>query len=197
MWGDTSTADADESKLYEMMVGHASAHEYYQLKDQCEPEQEVVLEAEDLGLHGEFKHCSFKLHKKEILSFCGVVGSGKESLCSVLCGDAKPTAGTLKLGSKPIVLSNPHQALKKGILMVPKERNEESIVGILSVADNIAMSNYQKLKKGIMISRKAIVKQAAEWISTLRIKTSGYSEDLVQLSGGNAQKVVFCTGAGQ
>ncbi len=189
--GETDAANADEAKLYEMMVGHSSSHEYYRLKEQINPSDDIIMEADDLGLHGEFKHCSFKLHKGEILSFCGVVGSGKEKLCSVLCGDEKQTYGTLKVRGKAVQFTSPNNALSQGILMVPKERNEESIVGTLSVADNIALSNPKKLKSHVLISKKKLVAQAKEWIGKLRIKTSGYAEDLVALSGGNAQKVVF------
>lgn len=189
--GETDIEHADESKLYEMMVGRSSSNEYYRLKDQVEPSDEVVMEAEGLGLHGEFKDCSFKLYKGEILSFCGVVGSGKESIAAVLCGDTKPTAGTYKIKNKAVHFIDPSKALDKGVLMLPKERNEESIVGVLSVGENIALSNLKKIKKNLFISRKSVSDQAINWISKLRIKTSGYTEEIAQLSGGNAQKVVF------
>lgn len=189
--GNMLTKDATESKLYEMMVGHSTTTEYYKLDQQEEPKEEVVLECVDLGLHGVFKHVSFKLHKGEILSLCGVVGSGKEDICSVLCGDDIPTSGEYFINGKKANLNSPSDALKKGILMVPKERLEEGIVNSLSVGENIALSDPKKLKKGLFISRKKLKAQAAEWIKTLRIKTLGHNELVMQLSGGNQQKVVF------
>ena len=91
--GNMDIKDATEEKLYAAMVGHETTTEYYHLADQRKAGEEVVLETKDLGLSGVFKHCNIKLHKGEILGLCGVVGSGKEEICSVICGDEKPSSG--------------------------------------------------------------------------------------------------------
>ena len=189
--GSIDTKDATEAKLYEMMVGQSSTSEYYHLDKQAVPEDDVLLEAEDLGHHGLFKHVNFKLHKGEVLGLCGVIGSGAEEVCDVICGDEKPSFGKLKLHGKEIRLTSPKDALDKGILMIPKERLYEGIVSTLSVEDNIVLSNAHKIAKGPFVSAKAVREQALTWIDKLRIKTSGPKEALVQLSGGNQQKVVF------
>jgi len=189
--GNMKTSEANEAKLYEAMVGRGTTTEYYKLEKQSKPQQGVVLEAKDLGLWGSFKHCSFKLHKGEILGIAGVVGSGKEELCSIICGDEKNTSGELFVNGKRKNYSSPSQALKDGILMIPKERLVEGIVRGLSVGDNIALSNAKNLLKNGLISKKKINEQADQWIDTLRIKTTGRQELLIQLSGGNQQKVVF------
>lgn len=189
--GNMNTADACEAGLYEMMVGRTQASEYYRLQEQSVPEEEVILEVKDLGLHGVFKNVNFKLHKGEILGLCGVVGSGKEEICSVLCGDEKPSTGEILLSGKPISFHAPINALDHGVLMIPKERLEEGIILGMSVETNIALSNLKKLTKGPFISTKKVHEQADHWIKQLRIKTSGRKELLMQLSGGNQQKVVF------
>lgn len=190
--GNMPIEEASEQKMYEMMVGHESSSEYYKLDKQITPSEEVVLEVKDLGLWGRFKHCDFKLHKGEVLGFCGVVGSGKEEICSVLCGDEKPTSGEVVLKGEPVRYSEPSQALKDGTLLIPKERMFEGIVRGLPVEDNIAMSNTKQLKdKRGLVSKKAISDQAEKYIKLLNIKTRGKDELVIQLSGGNQQKVVF------
>lgn len=189
--GDMETADADEAKLYEMMVGRSTTTEYYKLEMQREPDQQTVMEVKDLSVKGLFKEVSFKLRKGEVLGFCGVVGSGKEEICSVLCGDEKPTSGEFIFKGQPVSFKSPHDALKAGILMIPKERLVEGIVDVLSVGENIALSNEEKLKNGLLLSQKKLNEQADKWIQNLRIKTTGRDELVMQLSGGNQQKVVF------
>lgn len=190
--GNMPIEEASETKMYEMMVGHESSSEYYKLDKQITPEEEIVLEVKDLGLWGRFKHCDFKLHKGEILGFCGVVGSGKEEICSVLCGDEKPTYGEVLIKGKPVHYSEPSQALKDGTLLIPKERMYEGIVRGLPLEDNIAMSNTKQLKnKRGLVSKQAISDQAEKYIKLLNIKTRGKDELVIQLSGGNQQKVVF------
>jgi ribose transport system ATP-binding protein len=189
--GDVETKNADERKLYEMMVGRSTTTEYYKIDQQREPEDEVVLKCEDLGLKGVFKHASFELHKGEILGIAGVVGSGKEAICSVLCGDDVATSGKYYLKGKAVNFKSPSEALKRKVLMVPKERLVEGIVSTLSVAENICMSQIKKPKAGPLISNKKLKQQTGQWIDKLRIKTSGCEELVIQLSGGNQQKVVF------
>lgn len=189
--GNMDRSDATEAKMYEMMVGRETTTEYYHLDKQIEPSEEVVLEAKDMGAWGKFKHVDFKLHKGEILGFCGVVGSGKEEICSVICGDEKPTSGELIVKGKKTNYSSPAAALNDGILMIPMERLVEGVVRGLSVEDNIALSNAKLLKKKGLVSKKSVSDQADKWIERLRVKTSGRDELVIQLSGGNQQKVVF------
>ena len=189
--GSLDTRDADEAKLYEMMVGQSTTTEYYHLDRQTAPQDDVLLEAKDLGLHGIFKHVNFQLHRGEVLGLCGVVGSGAEEVCEVLCGDEKPSFGEIAVRGRAVRFRSPKQALREGILMIPKERLFEGIVSTLSVEDNIALSNAKQMAKGPFVSGAAVRRQAKHWIGELRIKTPGPQALLRQLSGGNQQKVVF------
>mgnify|MGYP003749156277 FL=1 len=189
--GTVDAKQASEKLLYEMMVGRSTTSEYYRLEKQKKPAKEVVLEVEDLGVHGVFKGVNFALHRGEILGLCGVVGSGKEEICSVLCGDINQTRGAIKLRGKEVRFRSPEHALRSGILMIPKERHYEGIVAMLSVENNTALSNLRKLSKLGYIPMKKVAKQADQWIGRLRIKTSGRKALLMSLSGGNQQKVVF------
>jgi len=189
--GTLNTKEANEPMLYEMMVGRSTSSEYYKLDRQTEPQQDVVLELKGLSLSGVFKDVSFQLHRGEIIGVCGVVGSGKEDICDVICGDESPTSGEMLINGRKIVFTSPAKALRKKVLMIPKERMAEGIVRILSVEDNIALSNLKLLSKRMVIPKKRVNEQAVTWINRLKIKTSGPNELLIQLSGGNQQKVVF------
>jgi ribose transport system ATP-binding protein len=59
------------------------------------------------------------------------------------------------------------------------------------VEDNIALSDLDSLSVSGVVSSSKVRNQAVEWIKRMRIKTSGPRERLVQLSGGNQQKVIF------
>ena len=172
-------------------MGQSTTTEYYHLDRQTAPQDDVLLEAKDLGLHGIFKHVNFRLHRGEVLGLCGVVGSGAEEVCEVLCGDEKPSFGEISVRGRAVRFRSPKQALREGILMIPKERLFEGIVSTLSVEDNIALSNAKQMAKGPFVSGAAVRRQAKHWIGELRIKTPGPQALLRQLSGGNQQKVVF------
>jgi len=189
--GLVNKEEADESLLYEKMVGRTSTGKYYKVEKQVDPKEKVVLDVKGLGLLGSFKNVSLKLHEGEIIGICGVVGSGKEDLCSVLCGDEKPNSGEFLVDGKKARFSSPREALKAGIISIPKERREEGIIGILSIFENISLSNLRAARKHGFVSKKKQVETSKYWIERLSIKCSGHKEPAFQLSGGNAQKVVF------
>jgi ribose transport system ATP-binding protein len=189
--GSLDTKDAHEAKLYEMMVGRSTSTEYYKLDRQEKPREEVLLEVRGLGLSGVFKHVSFKLHRGEILGICGVIGSGKEDICEVVCGDERPTSGEIILKGGRVSFTSPAQGLKKGILMIPKERLVEGVVRTASVENNISLSNLASMAVACFVPHSRVRRQAVDWIKRMRIKTSGPRELLIQLSGGNQQKVIF------
>ncbi len=189
--GAVDAKDADELLLYAKMVGRSTTGEYYKVNKQTEPKAQTVLEVKNLSLKGYFKNVSFKLHKGEILGICGVVGSGKEKVCEVICGDAVQSSGDLFINGKHVNFSSPNSALKSGILSIPKERRDEGIVGILSVLENITLSSLKSLKRFGLVSRKLQREKAEEWRKNLSIKCSSYKDKINSLSGGNAQKVVF------
>ena len=109
----------------------------------------------------------------------------------MVCGDVKPTSGEMYVKGKRVNYSSPAQALQDGILMIPMERHAEGIVRNLSVAENMALSNAPLLSEHGIVLKKKVDEQADRWIEKLRIKTSGKDAELISLSGGNQQKVVF------
>lgn len=183
--------DVNEDFLYEKMVGRGTTGEYFKVDKQTMPSDEIVMEAKGLGQKGFFRDVSFRLHKGEVLGVCGVVGAGKEELCAVLCGDEKPTGGSLFIDGKLQRFSSPAAALKAGVLAVPKERREEGIIGGLSIAENISLSSLRSIVRFGFISKRKQKSRTLGWIKKLNIKASGEKERAEALSGGNAQKVVF------
>lgn len=185
------TKEADLNVLYEKMVGRSTTGEFYVEAKQTVPQKEVVLEVQDLSLFGAFNHVSFQLHKGEILALAGLDGSGNEDVCNVLVGQVAPTSGKILVNGKEMKFANAYQARKNGILSVPKERRDEGMVSILSIEDNITISSWDHMKKGVFLSPKKMKDTADKWVREARIKCPGTKARISQLSGGNAQKVIF------
>ena len=189
--GEIETSEADENKIYQMMVGKSGTGEYYKINQQNTPKNKVIFSAKGLYKKGVFRDVSFDLHEGEILSIAGVVGSGKEDVCSVITGDDVVDGGVMTLEDEKVHFGAPSSALKKGVLMVPKERREEGILGTRPIYENISLSNLRRVTKNGLISKKKQIKLTDEWIEKLSIKCSSNKELCEALSGGNAQKVVF------
>ena len=183
--------DANENILYEKMVGKTATGEYYKVDQQIIPEKTELLRTQDLGKRGYFRDINFTLHKGEVIGICGVIGSGKEELCDVICGDDVATDGELYVRGQEVSFKQPYQALKCGVLSIPKERREEGLISDKAIYENISMSNYKRVSKNGLISLAEERKQAGKYLKELEIKAPSIGQQVGFLSGGNAQKVVF------
>lgn len=190
--------EADVERLYEQMTGRAAADEYYKESRQTIPQDKVVMEVKKLSMYGHFRDISFCLKKGDILGICGLEGSGVDELCNVLAGNEDFTSGEIKVYDEDknsliqVRMKTPHTALERyGILSIPKNRNLEGIIGRMEIGENIIMSNLKGAAQKGIIRGKRQKEIARHWVDKLGIRTPGLDAKASQLSGGNAQKIVF------
>ena len=198
MVGTLQKEEANVGLLYERMTGRTTTGEYYKESRQTVAQDKVVLEADKISKFGFFRDVSFQLHKGDILGICGLEGSGVDELCNVLSGRDDYTSGEIRILDKvsqqlcPIHIKSPADAVHRyGILSIPKNRNLEGIIGRMRIGDNIIMSNLNGASKNGIISAKQKKKITEQWVDRLRIRVPSLTANASQLSGGNAQKVVF------
>ncbi|MFJ3075942.1 MULTISPECIES: sugar ABC transporter ATP-binding protein [Pseudomonas] len=183
--------EASKERLHSLMVGRSLQAEFYResLQKPCLPE--VVLSARGLALHGHFASLDFDLHRGEILGIAGVIGSGREELCRVLAGLLPRSTGELKVHGKRLAGGGPAAAIRAGIGYIPRERKVEGIVSMLSVAQNMTLARIGQVTRAGLLDEKRERSLAESWIKRLSIKTPGPDALLLNLSGGNQQKVVL------
>jgi len=99
--------------------------------------------------------------------------------------------GQLFLDGKPVKITNPGQALRLGIAMVPEERLTEGLFMKLSVSDNIAVANYRNSSRFTIVNEKNTSAVAGRFARDLNIKLHSVRQRAGTLSGGNQQKVVI------
>ncbi|HWL67750.1 MAG TPA: sugar ABC transporter ATP-binding protein [Geminicoccus sp.] len=185
------SADADTEKLHSLMVGRSRNAEYYKESRQKPYRPEVVMAASGLTLAGAYEDVDFELHAGEVLGIAGVIGSGREELARTLGGLAPATGGTLTVFGRPARLATPGEAVALGIGYVPRERRVEGIVGFLPVVANITLGNLRAVTKGGLIDHAKERSVAETWVKRLAIKTPTIRTLVMNLSGGNQQKVVL------
>ncbi len=190
--GIISKEEANEVVLYEKMVGRTTTGEYFRVNKQTVPDPDKPLfKVENLSKFGVFRDVSFELCAGEVLGICGVEGSGKEELLSVIIGEEDFTSGKIFVHGEETKITAPDKALKKGILAIPKERRSEGMIGTLSVGENIVLSSLQNISNYGFVKDKKQKEIADEWIKRLDIKCESQKSLMLRLSGGNAQKAVF------
>jgi len=183
--------EVSEDLLRSRMVGRDFHKEYYLIDEQNQPLSDVVLELRNCTKRGVFEDISFQLHRGEILSLCGTIGSGKEELCLALYGLLKLDTGEIFVEGKKVNIASPAQAFSLGIGYIPEDRRNEGLILNLPVFENMTLPVVGRLKKGVIVDRKKQVTLSTDMVGKLNIKTPSVFVPCFSLSGGNQQKVVL------
>ena len=184
-------ASSSEQQLHSMMVGRASVEVFYHEAEQLGSTGDVVLSVKDLAQEGAFTGVSFDLHAGEVLGIGGVVGSGKSEVGHVIAHAGQHASGEIELFGEPMGKSGAREAVRKRVGYVPPERHEEGIVGLLSVAQNVALPRTGSVARTPWVSNRQEKKVAAAAVKQLGIRTHSVDTQVDRLSGGNQQKVVL------
>ncbi len=179
-------------KMVEAMVGRAIQDDTIRKEHNVNRDDEALLSVNNLSSDdGKVNNLSMKLYSGEIVGLAGLMGSGRTELIKCIYGLQKPNAGDVFLREKKITGIRPWKAIKEGIFMIPEDRRKSGIVGIHSIKYNFFMPAWQRFAKFSCIDDRKSDARAEELVSQLGIKTTGITQTLNNLSGGNQQKVVF------
>jgi simple sugar transport system ATP-binding protein len=81
-------------------------------------------------------HIDLELHRGEILALLGENGAGKSTLMNILYGLYHPDEGEIYIKGEPVRLTNPGDAIARGIGMV---HQHFQLVPVMSVAENVIL----------------------------------------------------------
>jgi ribose transport system ATP-binding protein len=187
--GELTHDEANHDKLVNLMVGREIKSFYVQSDA---PKTPGFFKARNVvsPLYPK-KPVSFDASRGEILGFAGLVGAGRSEIAKTIAGlDACP-AKQIFLDGKPVSIRVPRDAIDQGVYLVPENRRTEGLVVEMSVRENVSLPSLQAASWFGLISRKHERKLAREQVDSLRVKTPGIETRVLNLSGGNQQKVVL------
>ena len=188
--GTLITKESTKDDIINMMVGRV-IYEDPKEKNMTPPGAPVVLKVEHLNAGKMVQDVSFELHKGEILGFSGLMGAGRTETARALFGADPIDSGDIYINGKKVTIKSPQDAVKCGIGYLSEDRKRYGIVVQKSVAENTTMATLEKFMSGPFIDKKKENKIAQEYVEQLATKTPGTDQLVVNLSGGNQQKVVI------
>ena len=184
-----NTADLDDKKFSYYMTGRKFEKSNFVPKTISE---EPVLEAKNLSLAGCFTDVSFQLRRGEILGITGLLDSGRTELALSLFGIHRLDGGTLLKDGQPVRLQNPRDAIESRIGYVPEDRLSEGLFLPRSIADNIVISEIDRLANSLhVLQRTKRQDEVNRWVEQMTIATPNADNACATLSGGNQQRVVL------
>lgn len=181
-------SELDEEKLIDLMVGRELSRS--RQKGEKIVEREKILELENISTK-EVKDISFHLLKGEILGIAGLIGSGRTELAQAIFGIDRIISGEIFINGRPKKIRSPKDAVEENIAFITEDRKSLGLMLDLTVLENVTYSSLQDISKGGIID-KTEEKQLVEGIlEKLNVKYSSLDERVLNLSGGNQQKIVI------
>ena len=180
--------DTNDNEIISLMVGRELSNIYPTYKRTI---GEVVFEADNIrqGTKLDVKHLDVR--KGEILGIAGLVGAGRTETLRALFGADDADEKHVKIEGKEYTFKNPSEAIAAGFVYMTENRKFDGAALGLSVEENITMASLRKFsKRGRMQEAKA-KSNAQEYCKKLNIRTPSIDQKVMNLSGGNQQKVII------
>ena len=188
--GTLITNECTKDDIINMMVGRV-IYEDPKTQSMVPKDAPVVLKVEHLNAGRMVQDVSFELHKGEILGFSGLMGAGRTETARAIFGADPKESGDIYINGKKVDINSPEDAVKLGIGYLSEDRKRYGIVVQKTIAENTTMASLEDYIKGIFIDKKAEKEVTQKYIDSLATKTPGTDQLVVNLSGGNQQKVVI------
>lgn len=182
------TKDVNKDQIISMMTDNWISEKLNINREFGEKRLEVECLASRDGI---VKDASFSVRSGEILGVFGLGGSGRTEMLECIYGHRPISSGTIRIDREPIGNPSPSNSLGKGMVLICEDRRGKALVGSLNVKQNIVLSTIDHYSHFGVIDEKKEISDAREQIGKLNIKTEGPKQPVLQLSGGNQQKVVF------
>ena len=174
--------------LIEMMVGRPLESEF--------PKRTAAVGAERLRVEGlcrghAVRDVSFRVHAGEILGFAGLVGAGRTETMRLVFGADRPDCGEMYVDGQAALPRSPRDAIRRRICLLTEDRKRHGLVLIHSCLENFGLPNLDQFTRGPFLNHRKERNAFGHFVNALRIRISGPEQPVMDLSGGNQQKVVL------
>lgn len=186
--GTYPSPEVDKRRLIELMIGRL-------MKDHIQKEAtekgEVIFEVDGLSCDGAFKDISFTVRAGEIVGVAGLVGAGRSEVARALFGLDPHDQGRIKLFGKEVKINKPSDAIDRGLIYVPEDRQYEGLFLPYPIAANMTYSVPKLISKRSWVDRAREEALCDKYREMLNIRMRDGRQAVRELSGGNQQKVVL------
>jgi ribose transport system ATP-binding protein len=184
------TSEVTRQQIINMMVGRV-IYEQPKTRSGVAPEAPIVLRVDRLNAGRLVRDVSFDLREGEILGIAGLRGSGRTETARAIFGADQLQSGTIEIRGRRVSIRSPGDAVANGIGYLSEDRKRFGLAVNLSVRDNLAMATYDRFQRGLFIQAAKVRQVTQDYVRKLNIRTPSLEQLLLNLSGGNQQKVVI------
>jgi ribose transport system ATP-binding protein len=188
--GTHGVKEIDMSTVVREMIGRSTASLYSKETGAAPGVEKETLDVVDYSREGVVDHVSFTVRKGEIFGIGGLVGAGRTELARMIFGLDRKDSGRLVYNGEEITAQDPCDAIQKGIGYLTEDRKENGLMLGRPIFENISIARLAKSRR-VMLSLGRERSETGGISKQLNIKTPTISQRVINLSGGNQQKVVL------
>jgi putative multiple sugar transport system ATP-binding protein len=194
---DARAGAVSEREVVRLMVGREMADRYPPRTPNI---GDVVFEVKDWRVHHPehrdrlfIKGVNFHARKGEIVGIAGLMGAGRTEFAMSVFGHSwgRRISGEVRMHGQPVDTSRIDRAVAHGLAYVTEDRKALGLVLEDSIAQNVTLANLAAISHAGVIDAGREFAVAGEYRSKLAIRCAGVAQPVVNLSGGNQQKVVL------
>lgn len=194
---DAETDEITEDRIVRDMVGRDMADRYPERDRRA---GEVLMQVKGWNVwhpqHSERKvidNVNLTVRAGEVVGIAGLMGAGRTELAMSIFGRSygRNISGQLEMRGQPVDVSTVSKAISAGLAYVTEDRKSLGLILEESIQRNISLANLDEISRRSILNEARETQVAEEYRRALNIRTPGVFQQVMNLSGGNQQKVVL------
>jgi ribose transport system ATP-binding protein len=186
--GTRNVEETDVGELIKLMVGRTIGEQIAKREVEI---GEPVLVVDGLAREGALAPLSFSVGAGEILGVAGLMGSGRTELARAIFGADPVDDGVVAVDGRTLPGGDPAASIAAGLGFLTEDRKQQGVVLQMSVGQNITLTSLDEDIRHGMLDLTRERERAGTLVDTLHIRAPSLDQEVVNLSGGNQQKVVL------
>jgi len=191
------TENFDRDAVIRAMVGRSLSSEIYgaHASKTVRKRGAKILSVQNLSMGAMVRNTSFSIFAGQVTGMFGLIGSGRTETAKIIAGVLKRDlfhGGVVKFNGTPVRYRTPQPAVKSGVVYVTEDRKLEGFFETMSIGANINIGAMATKGNALSIVNMEQMRQTAKhWIDALKVRAINADARIIELSGGNQQKVVI------